>query len=69
MCVNHEILRAVLRVLNHTDGFGEQADRLTTIDPKALNHVLANPMTYYKPAHLRLTLGQLIGEGKPIYPP
>ncbi|KAG8752319.1 hypothetical protein FRC14_007141 [Serendipita sp. 396] len=38
-------------------------DRLTTTDPKALNHILANPMIYYKPAHLRLTVGQLIGEG------
>jgi hypothetical protein len=40
-----------------------QSDRLVTVDPKALNHILANPMIYYKPAHLRLTLGQLIGEG------
>ena len=40
-----------------------QSDRLTTTDPKALNHILANPMIYFKPAHLRLTLGQLIGEG------
>ncbi|KAG8819325.1 hypothetical protein FRC19_009861 [Serendipita sp. 401] len=39
-------------------------DRLTTTDPKALNHILANPMIYYKPAHLRLTVGQLIGEGE-----
>ncbi|KIM28249.1 hypothetical protein M408DRAFT_329595 [Serendipita vermifera MAFF 305830] len=39
------------------------SDRLTTVDTKALNHILASPMVYYKPSHLRLTLGQLIGEG------
>lgn len=39
------------------------SDRLSTVDPKALNHILANPMIYYKPSHLRLTVGQLIGEG------
>ncbi|KAG8804095.1 hypothetical protein FRC17_006042, partial [Serendipita sp. 399] len=38
-------------------------DRLTTTDPKALNHILANYMNYYKPVQLRLTVGQLIGEG------
>jgi hypothetical protein len=48
-----------MKILNTT----HQSDRLTTVDPKALNHILANSMIYYKPSHLRLTLGQLIGEG------
>ncbi|PVG01568.1 cytochrome P450 [Serendipita vermifera] len=39
------------------------SNRLVTTDPKALNHILANYMTYYKPEHLRLAVGQLIGEG------
>ncbi|CAG8723423.1 10879_t:CDS:2, partial [Acaulospora colombiana] len=48
-------------VLEWSKQYGH-SNRLVTTDPKALNHILANYMTYYKPEHLRLAVGQLIGE-------
>ncbi|KAF8313099.1 cytochrome P450 [Clavulina sp. PMI_390] len=38
-------------------------NRLLTVDPKAVNYVLNNPLTYEKPKHSRYLLSSLIGPG------
>ncbi|KAL1681398.1 cytochrome P450 [Schizophyllum commune] len=41
-------------------------DRIMTIDPKALSHILAHDEVYQKPAGSRFNLAQTIGPGLPV---
>ncbi|PVG01506.1 cytochrome P450 [Serendipita vermifera] len=53
-------------VMRYKAFFG--SDRMFTIDPKAVNHILANSLIYEKPDDLRNTLGRYLGEGAYLGP-
>lgn len=43
----------------------DQKPRLTTVDVRALNHILKHAEDYQKPEPLRYHLSKILGEGRP----
>ncbi|PVG01510.1 cytochrome P450 [Serendipita vermifera] len=58
---HEEMIERYGHVLRYKHFFG--SDRLFTIDPKAINHILTNAFIYKKPDQMRYTLGSFLGQG------